>query len=137
MSYDPNLPTDKDKVRLLIGDTDDTLEFLCDTEIDFFVTEEPTIQIAASRAALAVAAQLAKDTDYRFSTLWQDAADAYNHFIALAKQLEEGVTENLSGIQFVSPISGSDDCALGEPQFRIGMHDDSAGRTTHDINPCD
>ena len=137
MSYDPNLPGDKDKVRLLIGDTDHTLEFLSDVEIEFFVTEEPTLRMAGSRAALAIAARLAKDTDYRFSTLWQDASEAYDHFVNLSEMLKTGLADDLTGIGFVSSISGADDCAMGEPMFRLGMHDDHAAWTTHDIDPCD
>lgn len=136
MSYDPNLPSDKDKVRLLIGDTDGALEFLCDTEIEYFLSEEPTVRLAASRSALAIAAKLAKDTDYRFSTLWQDASDAYDHFVALANELKEGLSEKLGKIQFTSPISGKDDCAIGEPQFRLGIHDDVAARTSRP-DDCD
>lgn len=121
----------------MIGDTEDDLEFLSDPEIHYFIAEEPTVRLAAARAALAIAARVAKDTDYRFSTLWQDAGMAYDHFVNLAEKLAGDEIEDLDGIAFTSPISGKDDCALGEPQFRIGMHDDPQGRLTHDITPCD
>lgn len=50
MSYNPALPSDRDWVRLLIGDTDTTREMLTDGEIDG-VLAEVTASYAITNAA--------------------------------------------------------------------------------------
>ena len=40
MSFDPSLGTDRDWVRLLVGDTDTANEYLTDAEYDMVVTEQ-------------------------------------------------------------------------------------------------
>ena len=121
MAYDPALSTAKDRVRNFIGDTDTQHEILHDKEIDFFVTEEPNELIAASRAALACAARFARDTDFRFSTLWQDASQAYRHFVDLSEKLA-AVADELGdvGVEFVSSIEGTE---FDIPRIYIAMHD--------------
>ena len=61
-TYDPLLPTDRDKVRLLCTDTDVVggapAQFFQDTEIDFFLTEMGGNRLrAAAIALLTIAAQ--------------------------------------------------------------------------------
>lgn len=65
MSYDENLVTVRDKVRLLIGDNSATEHFQ-DTELDFFVSENGDRPYAAAAAALETwAAQMAsRPTSY-------------------------------------------------------------------------
>lgn len=121
MSYDPLLSQPKDRVRNLIGDTDTTHEILHDREVDFFVSVEANELIAASRAAMACAARFARDTDFRFSTLWQDASQAYRHFMELAESLKDVADEQgTTGIEFVSSVEGT---INDIPRFDIAMHD--------------
>lgn len=120
LSYDPGLPNNKDKVRHLIGDTDPDQEFLEDTEIQFHLDQEGTVRRAAAQCARAIAARLAADTDYRFSTLWSDASQAYKHFMDLARVLDQ---QNTGNIKAKYTGLGPDDGIYGEPIFGIAMHD--------------
>ncbi len=121
MSYDPTLALPKDRVRNLVGDTDTAHEILQDREVDFFVEQETNEWIAASRAAMACAARFARDTDFRFSTLWQDASQAYRHFMDLAARLTEAADDKGAvGIEFTSSVEGT---TSDIPRFDIAMHD--------------
>jgi hypothetical protein len=48
-TYDRTLPTDRDWVRFLIGDTTDSTNRLQDEEIDAVLREEPNKYLAAAR----------------------------------------------------------------------------------------
>lgn len=85
-TYDPGLPTDRDKVRFLTGDTDDDFQMLSDGEIAYMLTEEgDNVVMAASRCCVAIASKFARDVNFRFSTMWQDSSDAYAHYMELSK----------------------------------------------------
>lgn len=120
MPYDPSLSTTRDQVRRYVGDVDDDNLMLTDSEIEFFITQESDTKLAAALAAEAIAAEFARTTNYRFSTLWADAGDAYKHFLDLADRLREGVIETAIP-SFITSVAVEDD--ENEPQFTIGMHD--------------
>lgn len=61
MPYDPTLPTDKDKLRLLIGDTNNADLLLQDTELTYLLTLGGNIYQAAAEACRAIAGKLARD----------------------------------------------------------------------------
>lgn len=119
MAFDPQIPTDKDYVRSLIGDTDENNEFLSDGEIHHRLGLYDSPLIAAASCARAIAAKVARDTDYRFSTLWKDASQAHAHFMDLAKDLERRAGQQ----DTIKPefVHGGDDPP--DPKFERGMHD--------------
>jgi hypothetical protein len=120
MPYDPTLATTRDQVRFYVGDTDDDNLLLTDPEVEFLLTEEPDVKLAAADAANVIAAKFARDTNYRFSTLWADAGDAYDHFIKLGERLRAGTVATV-GPTLISSEAVSDD--EFESQFTIGIHD--------------
>src|ERR1041385_1358437 len=63
-TYDAALSTNRDKVRLMIGDTDTNNQQLSDAEIAFFLTQEPRLEFAAAEACQALIAKYARyDSD--------------------------------------------------------------------------
>jgi hypothetical protein len=120
MAYDPTLPRDSDKVRLIIGDTDNTDLMLHEDEINYFIGLYSDLKLAASYCCRVIAARFARDVNYRFSTLWQDASDAYKHYMELADRLMTDVgSENMEGPIFTSSTNYVD----GNPIFYFGITD--------------
>lgn len=121
-TYDDNLSRDVDKVRFLVGDTDDDQQMLSDNEINFILTQKgDNLLLAASFACETIAAKFARDVNYRFSTMWQDASDAYDHFMNLAK-IRRTESERNTGqpiFTFNEHISDGEAPEL----FYYGMHD--------------
>jgi hypothetical protein len=117
MAYNPNLIDLKDQVRLKIGDVFDQ-EFLSDQEIQFILDSNGGIVAKAAAACCrAIAARFARNTDYRFSTLWQDASQAYDHFMSLAEILEQ---EDSKKTKLVPLFTAS---KKGTRIFDVGMMD--------------
>lgn len=117
MPYNPNLVDKKDQVRLKIGDVYDQ-EFLSDSEIQFILDSNSSNVVKASVACCrAIAARFARNTDYRFSTLWQDASQAFEHFMRLAEKIEE---EGNAGFAFTPRFTGG---SKGTRVFDVGMMD--------------
>lgn len=120
MPYDPTLTLDRDQVRFYTGDTDDDSVLLSDPEIEFLLTQEPDVKLAAADAADVIAAKFARDVNYRFSTLWADAGDAQEHFETIADRLRSGAVDSVD-ISFIT--SDAVEADEFEPQFTIGIHD--------------
>ncbi len=125
-TYDSNLVLDRDKVRFLIGDTDNDFPMLEDGEISYLLTEEGNnVLMAASRCCLAIASEFARDVNYRFSTMWQDSTDAYNHYIQLSDMLrKEGTTQTELSVSFL--MSNEMQRRVDNDKVEIffyGMHD--------------
>lgn len=121
--YDPSVPTDRDKVRFLIGDTDNDNLMLSDDEIAFALVESSdNLYYAAAGLCRSIAARFARDVNYRFSTLWQDSGDAYIHYMELAKKYEDEALSGGGSIEVVFTMSGHS-CTQYPEEFWTGMHD--------------
>lgn len=127
-TYDPNLIKDRDRVRFLIGDTDNDFLMLEDKEIAYLLTQEgDDVLMASYRACVAIAGKFARDVNYRFSTMWQDSTEAFNHYMKLANVYEaeaaSGADSALSLGFLMSPsMTRREDDGTIE-QFFYGMHD--------------
>lgn len=119
--YDSTLSLDRDKVRFLVGDTDDDNQMLSDSEIAFALSENNDgIYLASADLCEALAAGFARDVNYRFSTLWLNAGDAYKHFVDRGIQLRSDA-ESATGQPIFTMGEGTDPDA---PEiFWYGMHD--------------
>lgn len=86
------------QVRHLIGDVYD-FEFLSEAEIMFALDQNSgNVYKAAVDSCRAIVARLSRNTDYRFSTLWQDASQAVKHFQALLENLENEASRRSSAV---------------------------------------
>lgn len=88
-SYNSNLATDKDKVRLLVGDTDTTDQLLQDEEINYLLTETGNVLLAASRAAKAIAAKFSRQANKTVGDLRIDLSQKAEAYHKLADNLEQ------------------------------------------------
>lgn len=104
-SYEPGA-SDKDTVRLLVGDTDETKRQLHDEEIAWFLAQNSSVYVAASEAAKAIAALYARQVDKEVGDLSISASQRQKHYLDLAKQLRSRAA--LSVAPYAGGISRSD-----------------------------
>ncbi len=95
MSFDPSLPTDRDKVRLYIGDTDPASERLSDDTIDGVLALERNPRRAAARCAQILAAKFATLSDVRGMHVAANRSNLYRYYSELARKLfAQAATQN-------------------------------------------
>jgi hypothetical protein len=131
MSYTGNPSSSNiDKVRFLLGDTDESAEQLTDTEIEFLLTEQTNAYDAAALGASTLAAKYAKLADRSVGDLSISYSQLSKNFNALAKTLTSQGATSVSGFRpYAGGISIADkdsqnaDTDRTPPNFRIGMHD--------------
>lgn len=86
-SYNFTLSAAKDKVRLLLGDTNTNDQILSNEEITFFLTEHGSnIYSAVAACAEAAAAKFLRDKDRSAVGMSSNLSDRYNRFLELAKK---------------------------------------------------
>jgi hypothetical protein len=128
--YDPNLGTDRDKVRFLVGDTDDDNIMLSDSEIAYLLSLEGNdVFGTASRACESIAAMFAREVDTRFSTLWQDASQAFEHYTRLSARLAVQAGRSDVAPEFLYANIDPDSPAV----FWVGMHDNPVPEKDPDV----
>lgn len=106
-SYDPDLLTDLDKVRALVGDTDTDDQQLPDGVIDFLLTQRSSVMDAAAMAARAIAANYARDVSKQIGRAQEEASNRFDHYQKLADMLEAqggGATAGDSPLVFAGGI---------------------------------
>lgn len=120
--YDPELinGTDRDRVRFLIGDTDNDNIMLQNSEIDYLLALEGNdIFGAAARCCDSIAAMFSREVDTRFSTLWQSGSQAHDHYVDLSRRLQAQAGVKSSSPEFVYANIDPDSPAV----FWVGMND--------------
>jgi len=95
----PPITTDKDKVRLKVGDTDATAQLLSDDEIAALLEMHGSVARTAPAAALAIAAKFARDYTFEWRSGTNtggkfNRAERVAHYQALARELraEQGIS---------------------------------------------
>ena len=134
-SFDPALSTDKDKVRLYIGDTDSTNPQVADETIEATLVLYPDPMLAAAVIARSLAAQYGRDVTYHAGSVGENSSDLARFYLDLAKELDPmGVTRAIPLAQIsVGGLSLSDKDTLdsntdaGPPSFSKGMDDIPGG----------
>lgn len=103
-SYDPNLSTDRDRVRFLIGDTDTNDQLLSDEELDYLLTQYSVYE-AAAVACEAIAAKYARKADKEVGDLsikWSQVSDQYTK---KAQELRKQAKVSNPAVPFAGAIS--------------------------------
>lgn len=86
-SHDPS-SSDRDHVRYIIGDTDESDEFLGDNEIDFELVEANDDVVEASiRCIDKILAKISRLVDYRMHGVTVSGSQAYDQFSRLRREL--------------------------------------------------
>lgn len=131
-SYDNTLPTEKDQIRLLVGDIIAADPQLDDNEVQFFA-DQFSVKIAAAEVAMVLSAKYAREADKWVGDLKILASQRSRTYAELAKRLREQAATIEGGTQgqglYAGGISLSDkaqheanvDANLAT--FRMGMHD--------------
>lgn len=124
--------SNRDAVRLLIGDTDTTDQQLQDSEIEYFlglfgVTGDGRVVPAAIRCCEALAAKFARQVDTTNQGLSVGASKRSEHYRKLAddlRDLETSVAEVfLGGNTYTEAKLMDDNTDLIPPSFRRGQDD--------------
>lgn len=119
-SGDPSA-SDLDQVRFLVGDTDSTDELLQDEEINWLLTEYPTVYVAAAEAAKAIASKFARLADTNIEgAVSVKYSQRQKQFLQLAVRLEEKADSG-GGIAapFVSGVSQGEMEAVRQDEDRV------------------
>ena len=119
-SYSGN-PTgsDKDQVRFLIGDTDETDQLLQDEEINFLLQAKGSAQSAAIHACSVIMATLAREVDYTIGPESVKASQRLENYKTIMQNLKSLNIGANAAPSFKDPLADISD----EPLFDIGMHD--------------
>lgn len=117
-----DLSTDKDKVRLKIGDTDESDRQLFDEEINAQLAESGSVQSAAVACARLLAAKYARQMNKAVGPFREEAAARYDHYTDLAERLESqmatsGVAAFAGGISVSDKETREQDADRARPAF--------------------
>lgn len=136
-SYDTTLATDKDKVRLFIGDTDSTQPLLQDEEIISLLAMFGSVAVASSTACKNIAARFARYADRvtgDISVRYSQIAETYR---ALADEIKTSLSALNAPMPYAGGISHADKRAREEdtdrvrPAFTVDLDDNpSVGFST-------
>lgn len=131
-SYDPEISTTRDAVRLHLGDTDTNTQLLSDEEIDYALMVQAQPLLAAANLASSLAARFAREVDKSVDGDSISSSQRFEHFNKLAEQLREEATRSgvtATGMPFAGGISYTDkearelDADRVPTAVRIGVHD--------------
>jgi hypothetical protein len=127
-SYDATLPTNKDKVRLDIGDIDTNDQLITDEAIARYLTLTGSVERAGARACRAIAATVGQRLTVSASGSGIDADEQYKHFMGLATELDElaatsGVAAYAGGLTRSGKDAATDDTDRIAPAFTKTLFD--------------
>ena len=117
------------QVRLMIGDTVSSKPLLQDEEISFYITQDPSVWRAASRACRAIAGNFSRDADSVQGELKQVMSVRSKQYNSLAAQYANDAVARGGGLPYAGGISVFDKIQQElnpdrvEPQFNLGMDD--------------
>ena len=127
VSYDPALTTAKDQVRLIIGDTDIADAFLQDGEINFFLTAEGNVQLAAIAACLAIAIKLARDADtVKIDVISLSSDKSAQYYLDLAARLRTKLNQSGGFTIFAGGLTDANGNE-SKPAFTRDLHGNPGG----------
>lgn len=93
-TYDPSLPTDKDTVRFYVGDTDTNNQLVQDETIEAMLVLYPAPKMAAAVICRSLAAQFARDVNYKVGDVSENSSDIAKFYKDLADELDpHGLTQ--------------------------------------------
>jgi len=124
--------SDRDAVRLTIGDTDTNDQQLQDSEVNYFLslfgdTGSGRVIPASIRCCEALVAKYARQTDTTNQGLSVAASKRHDHYLSLAQTLRDQETTVadvfLGGETFSEAETLDDNSDLIPPSFRIGLDD--------------
>jgi spermidine/putrescine-binding protein len=140
-SYNLALAADKDKVRLLIGDTNSADQQLQDEELLFLIAQRGDVNLAAVDACRALHAKYARQVDTTNLSLSVGASKRAEAYKLLAETLETKASSLVGAEMFVGGISIAGKETLDsntdavQPNFRMGQDDEPGANSNPLVDP--
>ena len=141
-SYDATLSTDKDKVRMLIGDKTDAGHLFENEEIVALLATIPDVNLCAAYLLDSTAASYARKADKAIGQTRIMLSQAFQNLTAMADRLRSGVAGGdgsgvaTVGVMSVGGISidertdlRSGDVDRIQPEFHLHQNDNGANQT--------
>jgi hypothetical protein len=129
-SYDPEMPTTKDEVRFLIGDTDTTDQQLSNEEVAYLLSEFGSPVLAAQQAAQALAAKFSRLVTKEVGDLRIEYSDRAKAYASMADALGGSTAAAVGnaqlyagGISIAEKEVDASDEDLVQPYFTTGLMD--------------
>lgn len=144
-TYDATLPTDRDKLRMLIGDVDTSDQQLQNEALTLFLTEEGSLYAAAAAACRAIAGTYARRVDFGNAGLSLAASQRVEHYTRLALTYERRSRAGAGAGGIGTPVVGGtsidginedrtdDDLVKG--RMRHDLHDEPSADAVPEIEP--
>jgi hypothetical protein len=134
-TYNPTLPTDKDIVRFMVGDTISADPLVEDEEILATLSMQPVVQLASAEIAEAIAGKFARCVDTKVGKSELKKSQRAQFYLDLSKRIKEQYRRKgaFTGIPYAGGISKSDKCTVEqnsdrvEPIFKKGQMDNKSG----------
>lgn len=123
-SYDDSLPTDRDKVRFRIGDTDSEEELLSNETLDALLVIRNDVVLASIDAVQAILAKFAREIDRQALGLGGPRSQKTTHYENLLKVLRAEADKGSTGVFYGGATIAAKNAALADttrprPPFRI------------------
>lgn len=118
-----------DRVRKLVGDTDESAKLISDTEIEYNISLSADDYEAAWRTACDIVAWSARLVSKSGGGMTENAAEVHTHYVALAERL---LVQAPMAIPRAPQLRRTDrermesDTTLIQPQFGVGMLSEDA-----------
>ena len=127
-TYSESLTTNRDKLRLRIGDTDTNDQLLSDETLDALLTaRNADVSFSAVDAVRAIVAKLGREFDRNSMGMAGNRSQKVQHFYDLLKELsrEARLTTGViaGGISVAREDTIDADTDFKKPSFRVGQHD--------------
>lgn len=104
-TYTPSAtPSNKDKIRLLVGDTDSASMALHDEEIMMVLSEQSNVGLAAAACADLLAAFYAKQVNTKNGSISVNASDRVKSYRDLAARLRQSPDNPFAGTSYVAAV---------------------------------
>ena len=134
-TYNSDVSTDRDKVRLLIGDKDTNDQLLSDEEIDFVITQQPNVYYSAAQCCETIAGKFGRDVSTTLEGMSIAKRQRFENYLNMANQLRTMAMRVAPSKPFAASIDKDDKEAysyhensnLVQPNFEIEMHDHPEG----------
>jgi hypothetical protein len=132
-TFENDYSLDRDKVRLLVGDTDTNEQLVADEAIAWALTEEGSIYLASATIAESIASTFARKVDFTSGDESMKCSQMAENYMKKATDLRKRANKKT----FVSPYAGglskaekldssqSDD--LVKPEFKKDMFNNPSG----------
>ena len=126
-SYSSALSTDRDKIRLKIGDTNTNDQLLADEAIDVALLDTDDVILAAITCVKWILAKIARDVDRSTQGPTSSRSQKTLHYRELLEDLEKeayaSVGCEVGGVSDSSKTTLESDTDFLQPTFSVGMDD--------------